>query len=60
MNPLGNLSTNALRSKIFLSLVSIRAILGSGFKVNVLGAQKSKKVLGCEGVTEGNLVSSNL
>ena len=60
MNPLGNFSVNALRSKIFLTSVSVRVVLGSGFKVNVSSAQKSKGVLGCELVTKGNLVSSNL
>ena len=56
MNPLGNLSANTLRSKIFLTSVSIRASLGCRFKINVSDAQKSKGMLGCEVVTEGNLV----
>ena len=38
MNPSGNLLASALRSMIFLTLVSVRAVLGFGFKVNVSGA----------------------
>ena len=64
VNLSGNFSVNTLRSRIFLTSVSIKVILRSGFKVNVLSAQKSKGVLGYEVgyevVTKGNLVSSNL
>ena len=60
MNSSGSFSAKFFISSIFLTFESVRAVLGSGFKVKVSGAQKSKGALGLEVVTEGKVVSLNL
>ena len=60
INSSGNFSARVLRSRIFLTSISTKAVLGSRFSVSVCGAQNSKGMLGWVEVIDGNLFSSNL
>ena len=57
-NPSGSFSARVWRSKSFLTSESIRVVLGSGFNINVSGAQNSSGVLGCGVVTNGKELSN--
>ena len=59
MNPSGSFSARVWRFKIFLTSELVRAVLGSGFNVNVSEAQNSSGVFGCGVVTDGKEFSSN-
>ena len=52
VKPLGSFSVSDLRCKILFTLESANVVLGSGFKVKVSGAQKSRLGFGFGATTE--------
>ena len=59
LNPSGSLSAKAWNANSFLTSESARLVRGSGFKVKVSGAAKTRDREGPAEVREGKTFSSN-